>query len=293
VKKGILASVSAYILWGFFPIYFKILHPVSPLEILCHRMVWSLVFLSGVLTFSRQWGWLRPALKNRRTVLIYSGAALLLALNWFTYIWAVNAGFIIESSLGYFINPLVSILLGVFILREKLRPVQWIPVGIAALGVSYLTWLYGRLPWIALVLACTFGLYGLFKKISPLPSLNGLSLETGLLFFPALGYLIYLEVLGKAGFGHLGVGMSVLLALSGVITAIPLLLFATGARSIPLVLVGLLQYIAPTLQLLIGVLIYHESFSSHQFIGFGMIWLALAFYTLESFINSRRYPFKK
>jgi chloramphenicol-sensitive protein RarD len=290
VKKGILSASSAYILWGFFPIYFKSLKSVSSFEILCHRMVWSLVFLSGILTFTRQWGWLRPALKNRRTLMIYLGAASLLAMNWFTYIWAVNSGFIVESSLGYFINPLVSILLGVLILREKLRTIQWIPVGIAVLGVTYLTWTYGRLPWIALALAFTFGFYGLVKKISPLSSLYGLSLETSLLFLPALGYLAFREVSGTAGFLHQGFDISILLALSGVITAIPLLFFASGARSIPLYLMGLLQYIAPTLQLLIGVFIYHESFSTRQFIGFGMIWLALGLYTVEAFINSRRFP---
>ena len=288
MNKGIFSAAFAYILWGFFPIYFKTLESVSPIEILCHRMVWSLVFLSGILVFTRQWDWLLPALKNRRTVLIYLVAASLLALNWFTYIWAVNSGFIVESSLGYFINPLISILLGVFILREKLRPAQWFPVGIAALGVAYLTWIYGRLPWIALALAFTFGFYGLVKKISPLPSLKGLSLETGLLFLPALGYLLYREASGTAGFLHLSPWISILLALAGVITAVPLLLFANGARSIPLYLLGILQYIAPTLQLLIGVFIYHESFSSQQFLGFGMIWLALGIYTLESFLFSRR-----
>lgn len=292
MNKGVFSATSAYILWGFFPIYFKLLKPVSPFEILCHRMVWSLAFLSGVLTFTHQWSWLRPALKNKRILLIYFGAASLLAANWFTYIWAVNAGYIVESSLGYFINPLVSILLGVLILREKLRPIQWLPVTIAAIGVGYLTWLYGRPPWIALALAATFGLYGLIKKISPLPSLNGLSLETGMLFLPALGYLLYLQVSGNAGFLHLGLDISLLLGLAGVITAIPLLLFASGARSIPLYLLGLLQYIAPTLQLLIGVLIYREAFSILQFIGFAMIWLALGLYTLESFIHSRRYLFK-
>ena len=290
MNKGVLSAALAYIMWGFFPIYFKVLSPVSPIEILCHRMVWSFVFLTGVLTVTRQWGWLRSAVQKPRTVLIYFGAASLLAVNWFTYIWAVNSGFIIESSLGYFINPLVSILLGVLILREKLRPVQWIPVGIAALGVAYLTWTYGRLPWIALILALTFAFYGLVKKIAPLSSLNGLSLETGLLFLPALGILIFLEATGTAGFGHSGMGMSILLALSGVITAVPLLLFATGARSIPLYLLGLLQYIAPTLQLLIGVLIYQEAFTIHQFIGFGMIWLALGIYSFEAYIRSRRYP---
>jgi len=288
MNKGVLSAALAYIMWGFFPIYFKILKPVSPVEILCHRMTWSLVFLSSVLMVTRQWDWLRPAIRNRRTLIIYLCAGSLLAMNWFTYIWAVNSGFIVESSLGYFINPLISILLGVLILRERLRPAQWVPVGLAAAGIIYLTFLYHRPPWIALVLALTFGTYGLIKKVSPLPSIKGLTLETGLLFIPAIGYLIYLEVVGKASFGHSGFTTSLLLALAGVITAIPLLLFASGVRKIPLYLAGLLQYITPTIQLLIGILIYEESFSSHQFIGFSLIWLALGVYTLDAFIHSRR-----
>jgi chloramphenicol-sensitive protein RarD len=288
MNRGVLYAALAYIMWGFFPIYFKILKPVSPIEILSHRMAWSLVFLSGVLTVTRQWEWLRPAIKNRRTLLIYFTAGFLLAINWFTYIWAVNSGYIVESSLGYFINPLISILLGVLILRERLRPAQWVPVGLAAAGIIYLTYLYHRPPWIALVLAFSFGTYGLIKKISPLPSMKGLTLETGLLFIPALGYLVYIEILGKASFGYSGLATSLLLALAGVITAVPLLLFASGVRSIPLYLVGLLQFITPTIQLLIGVLIYGEAFSVYQFIGFAMIWLALGVYTLESFIHSRR-----
>jgi chloramphenicol-sensitive protein RarD len=288
MNKGVISAACAYILWGFFPIYFKLLKPISPFEILCHRIVWSLIFLSGVLLITRQRSWVLPALRNWRTLIIYFSAALLLGLNWFTYIWAVNAGFIVESSLGYFINPLISILLGVVVLRERLRLMQWVPVAIAALGVVYLTWLYGQLPWISLILAVTFGLYGLIKKLAPLPSLRGLSLETGLLFVPALLYLVYLEFTGGAAFGPAGAGKTFLLALSGVITAVPLLLFATGARSIPLYLLGLLQYIAPTLQLLIGIFLYNEGFSFYQFIGFGLIWLALLIYTLESYTHARQ-----
>jgi chloramphenicol-sensitive protein RarD len=287
MNKGVLYAALAYIMWGFFPIYFKILKPVSPIEILSHRMAWSLIFLTGILTATRQWEWLRPAIKNRRTLLIYFIAGFLLAINWFTYIWAVNSGYIVESSLGYFINPLISILLGVLILRERLRPAQWVPIGLAAAGIIYLTYLYHRPPWIALVLAFSFGTYGLIKKISPLPSLKGLTLETGLLFIPAFSYLVYIEIVGNASFWYSGFATSFLLALTGVITAVPLLLFASGVRSIPLYLAGLLQYITPTIQLLIGVFIYGESFTLYQFIGFSMIWLALGLYTFESFIHSR------
>jgi len=192
MKKGILSAATAYLLWGFFPIYFKLVHAASPLEILSHRVIWSLIFLVGVLAFARDWSWLRPALHDRRTMLIYLAASVLLGLNWFIYIWAVNNDFIVEASLGYFINPLVSVLLGVALLRERLRPTQWIPVGIATIGVAYLSVLYGHLPWIAIALALTFGLYGLLKKISPLRPKYGLSLETSFLFLPALGYLLIL-----------------------------------------------------------------------------------------------------
>jgi chloramphenicol-sensitive protein RarD len=288
MRKGILSTASAYILWGFFPIYFKILGAVSPIEIIGHRVAWRFLFLTVVLSLSHQWDWLSVSVKNRHALLIVLCAASLLAINWFTYIWAVISGFIVESSLGYFINPLFSILLGVLILRERLRPAQWVPVALATTGIVYLTYLYHRPPWIALVLALTFGTYGLIKKVSPLPSIKGLTMEMGTLFIPALVYLVYLELVGKASFGHNRMTISTLLAFSGVITAAPLLLFASGVRAIPLYLVGLLQYITPTLQFLIGVLIYGEVVTSHQLIGFSLVWLALSIYTLEAFIHKRR-----
>ena len=293
MRKGILSAASAYILWGFFPIYFKFIETASPIEIIGHRVAWTFIFLSGLLTFRHQWYWLYPSLKNRRTLLLAICAALLLGLNWFTYIWAVISGFIIESSLGYFINPLFSILLGVLILRERLRPAQWVPVGLATVGIIYLTYLYHRPPWIALVLAFSFGTYGLIKKVSPLPSIKGLTMEMGVLFIPALGYLVYLEFIGKASFGHNGLIFSALLVFTGVITAAPLLLFASGVRNIPLYLTGLLQYITPTLQFLIGMLVYKEPFSPHQLVGFALIWLALGIYTLEAIIHYRQYLAKK
>jgi chloramphenicol-sensitive protein RarD len=213
---------------------------------------------------------------------IYTLAAVLLALNWLVYIYAINTDHIVEGSLGYFINPLLSVALGVVFLREKLRPAQWVPIGLAALGVVYLTAIYARIPWIALALAFTFGLYGLLKKIAPLGSLHGLTLETAILFLPALGYLLYMDYLGKGSFAHTGWGASLLLAAAGVITALPLLLFASAARSIPLYMVGLLQYIAPTGQFLLGVLLYREPFTPAQLLGFCIIWAALAFYWVEA-----------
>jgi chloramphenicol-sensitive protein RarD len=250
-------------------------------------MTWSLLFLLIILTYRRHWGWIRTAVHNRRILLTFLGSALLLSVNWFTYIWAVNAGFIIETSLGYFINPLVNVLLGVVLLKEKLRGIQLLAVLIALAGVLYLTFSYGALPWIALTLAFSFGLYGLLRKTARLDSLEGLSMETGLLFLPALGYLLYLEAAGQGSFGHAGPVPTLLLALAGVATAVPLLFFAIGARLIPLSLLGILQYLAPTIQFLLGVLVYGEPFTPERLVGFGLVWSALLIYTIES-IHVRR-----
>jgi chloramphenicol-sensitive protein RarD len=220
-------------------------------------------------------------------VLTFLSSAVLLAINWFTYIWGVNHGFIVETSLGYFINPLVNVVLGVFFLRERLRAGQWAAVAMAASGVLYLTISYGALPWIALTLAFSFGLYGFLRKTARLDSLEGLSMETGLLFLPALGYLLYLEAAGQASFGHAGLVPTLLLALAGVATAVPLLFFAIGARLIPLSLLGILQYLAPTIQFLLGVLVYDEPFTLERLVGFGLVWSALLIYTIES-IHVRR-----
>lgn len=281
-NKGMLFAFSAYVLWGFFPFYFKALHAVPAFQIMTHRVTWSFVFVLILVAARSE---LRILLKaaTRRNLLIYLGAGMLLAVNWLTYVWAVNAGFLVETSLGYFINPLVSVLLGVVFLRERLRPLQWVPVGLAALGVTYLTISHGSLPWISLVLAFTFGFYGLVKKVAPLGSLHGLVLETGTIFFPALGFLIFEEVRGVGAFGHAGTMPTLLLALTGIITAIPLLLFAAGARRVPLTTLGVLQYIAPTLQFLIGVLVYGESFSTDRAVGFGIIWVALIIFSIEGY----------
>jgi chloramphenicol-sensitive protein RarD len=219
---------------------------------------------------------------------VYTLAAVLLALNWLIYIWGVNSGQVVETSLGYFINPLVSVLLGVVILRERLRPLQWLPVALAGTGVLYLTLQHGSLPWIALALAFTFGTYGLLKKIAPLGALYGLTLETAILFLPALGYLLFVESRGVGSFGHLSWNLNAVLALSGVVTALPLLMFATAARSIPLSLVGILQYFAPSVQFLLGIFLYREPFSLPQMVGFGIIWTALLIFTLEGLMVRRR-----
>ncbi|WP_299027094.1 EamA family transporter RarD [uncultured Thermanaerothrix sp.] len=287
VNTGVVFAAAAYTLWGFFPIYFKALKEVPAPQVLAHRIVWAFLFLLGVLALRREIGALRRLL-TRRILLSYFGAGILLAINWLAYVWGVASGFIVETSLGYFINPLVSVVLGMVFLRERLRPLQWVPVSLAALGVSYLTLEYGRLPWLALVLAFSFGLYGLLKKLAPLNALYGLTLETGGVFLPALAYLVGVEVVGQGAFGHGPWVQTLLLALTGVVTAIPLLLFAGGARRVPLTTLGLLQYIAPSLQFLLGVFLYHEPFGLTQLIGFSLIWLALAIFSAEGFIAQRR-----
>jgi chloramphenicol-sensitive protein RarD len=253
-------------------------------------MTWSLLFVLLLLIMRRRWAWLKTAVHTPRTLVLFTASALLLSVNWFVYIWGVNAGFIVETSLGYFINPLVSVLMGVFFLGERLRKGQWGAIALAAVGVIYLTVRYGALPWIALTLATTFALYGLIRKTAPLGSLEGLSLETALMFLPALGYLIYLESQGTAAFGHVDGQTTLLLGLAGVATAVPLLFFAAGARRIKLATIGILQYIAPTLQFLIGVLVYHESFSVDRLVGFSLIWLALVIYSAENIWFSRQQP---
>jgi chloramphenicol-sensitive protein RarD len=285
-KKGIFYALGAYALWGLFPIYWKWLHDVPAIQVIGHRIGWSFIMLMIVILATGQWKKIRSVL-TRRVLGIYLVSGLLLSANWLIYVWGVNAGHIVEASLGYFINPLFSVLLGVIFLRERLRPSQWIPVGLATLGVIYLTWTYGSLPWIALSLAFTFGFYGLVKKTAPLGSLYGLTLETGLVFLPALGYLIFAEGTGQGAFGHSGSVSALLMVGSGVVTIIPLLMFASAARRIPLTMIGIMQYVAPTLQFLIGVLIYKEPFASAQMIGFSMVWIALIVFWMEGVIAHR------
>lgn len=287
MNKGILYGIGAYALWGFFPIYWKFLHEVPALQVIGHRIGWSFILLTAYILLTRQWTKFRSVAFNWKTVGIYSIAAVLLSFNWLIYVWGVNAGFIVETSLGYFINPLLSVLLGVFFLRERLRPLQWVPVGLAAVGVGYLTIVYGRPPWIALSLAFTFGFYGFVKKLSPLGSLYGLTLETGIVFPVALIYLAFAGVTGSGMFLNNGAFVDFLLIGAGIVTTIPLLMFASAAKQIPLTIVGLLQYIAPTLQFLIGVFIYKEPFDFAHFIGFAIVWVALVIFAVESYLANR------
>ena len=287
MNKGIWYGIGAYVTWGLFPIYWKWLHHVPALQLIGHRILWSFLMLFVAILTSRQWNIFRAAVLAPRVLRIYLAAAVLVGINWLVYVWAVNAGFIVETSLGYYINPLLSVLMGVLFLRERMRSLQWVPLGLAAVGVLYLTFAYGSLPWIALTLAFSFGLYGLVKKTAPLGSLYGLTLETGLLFLPALLYLLYADATGQGAFLHTGAISDVLLVGAGLMTTIPLLMFASAARRIPLSLVGILQYIAPTLQFLLGVLVYREPFTHAQFIGFGMVWIALILFGVEGFLASR------
>ena len=288
MNTGILYAALAYIAWGLFPLYFKQVADVPSLEVVMHRTLWSLVFVLALLAVRRQWAWMREVLRQPRVLGAFALSALLLAANWLTYVWAVNNGHVVDASLGYFILPLVNVALGYVFLHERPRPGQWLAVTVAAAGVLWLTVLTGRLPWIALVLALSFGFYGLLRKVAVLGALEGLTLETVLL---APVTMAVLGVWAWQGQGALVQGdASTLgwLVLAGPVTAIPLLWFAAGARRIPLATMGILQYIAPSLQLALGVWLFHEAFDVSRLAGFVLIWAALLVYTLEGWWVRRR-----
>jgi chloramphenicol-sensitive protein RarD len=292
LHKGIFYAFGAYLIWGLFPIYWKLLKHVPAIQLVGHRIIWSFMLLAAILFVTRKWRELRAPVTDRKILRIYFIAALLVGANWLIYVWAVNSSYIIEASLGYFINPLLSVFLGVVFLRERLRLFQWIAIGFAAVGVLYLTVDYGHLPWISLGLAFTFGFYGLVKKIAPLSSLSGLTLETGILFLPALLFLAYQDWLGQGAFLHTGIASGFLMAGAGFITTIPLLLFVSAARRIPLTMVGIIHYITPTCQFLLGVLVFGEAFSAKRAIGFGIVWIALIIFGVDSVLSLRTAPTK-
>ncbi|MEO5734177.1 MAG: EamA family transporter RarD [Rubrivivax sp.] len=288
MNPGLLYATGAFAFWGLFPLYFKLIADVAPLEVVLQRSVWSLVFLLAVLAWQRRWGWLRQALRNPRQLGAMALSAWLLSANWLTYVWAVQSGQVIEASLGYFINPLVSVVLGVVILKERLRRMQWAAVAMAAAGVLWLTVQSGRLPWIALVLALCFGFYGLLRKTTALGALEGLTLETMLLapvMVPALAWWTwrYGGVFMQGDPALIG-----WILMSGPLTALPLLLFGAGARRLPLATLGLMQYIAPTIQLMLGVWIFHEPFEQTRLTGFVLIWLALLIVSVDAIRNARQ-----
>lgn len=282
VRRGYLFAILAYVLWGVFPLYFKALRPAGPFEILAHRIVWSLVFVALLLTVVRQWREIAPLLKRPRTVGGISLAAAFIAVNWAVYIYGVNSGHVVETSLGYFINPLVTVLLGVLVLRERLRWTQWAALGIGAVAVVVLTVDYGRPPWIALALAGSFGTYGFIKKRLGLPAAHGLLMESGVLTVPALVYLVVLAGSGSSTFTGVSVAHTLMLVASGVATAVPLLLFAGAANRIPLTGLGITQYLAPTLQFALGVLLFHEAMPAARLAGFGLVWCALVIFTWDA-----------
>ena len=288
-RNGLLAAISAYVMWGLLPVYWKQIDHIPAQEILGHRIVWLLATMLLIQMMRRRWGWLAKLLRQPLALIPYLGTAALLGLNWFTYIWAINNARIVESSLGYFINPLVSVMLGVIFLRERMRSGQWLAILLAAAGVVYLTANYGHLPWIAVCLALTFGLYGLIRKSASLQAIDGITVEAVLLFSPALFYLLRLESIGAGTLGHATLRINILLVLAGVITAIPLMAFNYGAKRITLNAIGILQYIAPTLQFLLGVWVYREPFSPTQLRGFSIIWMALAVYTVEGILFRRKH----
>jgi chloramphenicol-sensitive protein RarD len=288
MKNGALAALAAYTLWGLLPIYWKLVERAPAAEILSHRAVWAVVVVLILLAVQRQWGWVGRIARKPAILAPFVASTILLAANWLIYLWANNNGNIVEVSLGYFINPLFSVFLGVLLLHERLRPGQWTAIALALAGVTYLTVSYGHPPWIALSLALTFGFYGLMRKKAPLGSVEGLTIEMSLMFLPSLVYLGYLAARGTGTFGSAGLPTSLLLAGAGLATAIPLILFAKGARSVPLSTMGILQYTAPTLQFLIGVVIFREAFSHTQAIGFTIIWAALLLYWLEGMVSRRR-----
>jgi chloramphenicol-sensitive protein RarD len=279
----------SYALWGFFPIYWKALAGISSLQLICHRIVWSFVILAAMIGRSQEFPVLWRAMRSRRVVGIYTVAAAAIATNWLIFVWAVVANQIVQISLGYFINPLLSVLLGMVVFHERLRPLQWTSVALAAAGVLYLTVALHALPWVALSLAATFGTYALMKKLAPLGPVQGLAFETGILFVPAAAFLIVEQLAGRGAFMHAGPLRNALMLASGPVTTLPLLLFAAGVRRIPLSIVGMLQYINPTMQIAIGVMLYKEPFTRVQLVGFGLVWSALALFAVEGYAT-RRWP---
>jgi len=286
--SGLAAAIGAFVLWGIFPLYLKPLSDVSALQIMAHRIVWCCLLVFAWLGLRGELTEVRDALADPATRRRLMASALLISMNWLVYVWAVTHGHTVEASLGYFINPLLNVVLGVLLLHERLSRPQWVAIALAAAGVAYLTVFAGRPPWIALVLAASFGTYGLIRKVVNVESVPGLAAETLLLAPFALGFLLWIEAQGSGSFGHVGAGVNALLVGSGLVTALPLALFAYGARLIPYSTIGVVQYIGPTLQLLIGVLVFHEPFSRNRAVGFVMIWTALAIYAVDGMWRRRR-----
>ncbi|QDW66977.1 EamA family transporter RarD [Luteimonas granuli] len=288
--RGLWMAVAAFVIWGLMPLYWHLLKQVPSLQVVLHRALWSALLVAAFLTLTRGRGWLRAVLSQPRLAAMLLASGLLIGFNWSLYVWAVNAGHVVETSLGYFINPLLNVVIGVMFLRERLLPAQWVAVALAACGVLWLTFNYGSFPWIAMALAGSFALYGLIRRQAQVDAVAGLGVENLYLLVPAAALLAWLEPGGGGGFFSLrwGWGTNLLLVLGGALTALPLIGFAYAVRQVSLSTVGLLQYLAPTLQLLCGVLVFGEAFGRDRAIGFAMIWAGLAVFAIDGFLRARR-----
>ena len=281
-RRGFLLGAAAYSMWGLFPLYWRLLEPAGAVEILAHRICWSLLVMAVLTVTLRRTSQLRAILGDRRVLLLLLVAAAVISVNWGGFIYGVNADRVVEVSLGYFINPLVTVLLGVLVLGERLRPRQWVAIGIATLAVLVLTVDYGHPPWIACLLAASFGTYGLAKKKADVEAVESLTFETLVLTPVALGYLVWLALAGRGHFTTAGLSHSVLLASTGLVTAVPLICFGAAAIRIPMTTLGLLQYLAPTLQFVLGLVVFHEGLSAVKWAGFALVWVALALFTADA-----------
>ena len=287
-RRGLLLGVAAYSLWGAFPLYWPLLEPAGALEILAHRILWSLVTMGVIVVLLRRTTHLRALFRDRRVLTLLAAGAAVITVNWATYIWGVNNGRVVEASLGYFINPLVTVLMGVFLLGERLRPLLWGAMAVAGTAVAVLTLDYGHLPWVALVLAFSFGTYGLMKKTANVGAIESLTLETMLIAPVAAAYVGWLVATGQSNFGTHGVAHALLFTTTGIVTAIPLICFGGAAIRVSMVTLGLLQYLAPILQFALGVLWFHEDMPAGRWVGFVLVWIALAIFTVEAVHHHRR-----
>jgi chloramphenicol-sensitive protein RarD len=287
-RRGFLLGVAAYAMWGLFPLYWPLLEPAGAVEILAHRIVWSLVTMSLLVLALGRAASFRRAVARPRVARLLALAAVLITVNWAVYIWGVNNGHVVETALGYFINPLVTVLMGVFVLGERLRRWQWVAMAVAGLAVVVLTLGYGRLPWVALVLAFSFGSYGLCKKQAGAPAIESVTFETMLIGPIAFGYLVWLGATGESAFTEHGAGHALLFATTGIVTAIPLICFGGAAIRVPMVTLGLLQYLTPTLQFLLGIWYFHEEMPAERWVGFVLVWVALTIFTVDSVRHRRR-----
>ncbi|MGW1952309.1 EamA family transporter RarD [Streptomyces sp. NPDC001920] len=287
-RAGLLNGIAAYGMWGLVPLFWPLLKPAGAIEILAHRMTWSLVVVAVALAVVRRWSWAGELIRQPRRLALVAVAAAVITVNWGLYIWSVNTGHVVEASLGYFINPLVTIAMGVLLLKERLRPAQWAAVGVGLAAVIVLTVGYGRPPWISLVLAFSFATYGLVKKKVNLGGFESLAAETAIQFLPALAYLGWLATQGESTFASQGPGHAALLAATGVVTALPLVCFGAAAIRVPLSTLGLLQYLAPVFQFLLGVLYFREAMPAERWAGFALVWLALTLLTADAWRAARR-----